>query len=60
MSVGEVAHYDLSRSVAKVHWNKLFEKGFVIDGVKCFGIVNEYWYCYLIPIQGFSNVISEF
>ena len=59
VSVGEVAHYDLYGSVAKDQRNELFQKGFVI-GVKYFGIVNENWYCYLIPIQGFSNVTSKF
>ena len=45
---------------SKVKWNELLQKGFVIDGVKSFEIVNEYWYCYLCAIQSFSNVISEF
>ena len=42
VSVGEVAHYDLYRSIAKVQRNELFQKGFVIDGIKCFGVINEY------------------
>ena len=58
--VGEVAHYDLYRSIAIVQWNELFQRGFVTDSVKCIGIVQEYWYCSLIQIQGFSNNISEF
>ena len=58
--VGEVAHYDLYRSIAIVQWNELFQRGFVTDGVKCLGIVQEYLYCSLIQIQGFSNNISEF
>ena len=57
MSIDEVAHFDIYRSIAKVQWNELFQKGVVVDGVKCLGIVNEYWYCYLISIQDFSNVI---
>ena len=42
MSVGEVVHYDLYRSIAKFQGNELFQRGFVIDSVKCFGIVSEY------------------
>ena len=42
MSVGEVAHYDLYRSLAKIQSNELLQKGFVVDGVKCFGTFNEY------------------
>ena len=57
MSIDEVAHFDIYRFIAKVQWNELFQKGVVVDGVKCLGIVSEYWYYYLISIQDFSNVI---
>ena len=40
--VSEVANYVLYHSIAKVQRNELFQKGFLIDGIKCLRIVNEY------------------
>ena len=52
--VSEVANYVLYHSIAKVQRNELFQKGFLIDGIKCLRIVSEYWY-YLIATQSFSK-----